>query len=92
MKNQIGNYKMYEVNEEMIMYAFRYALGRKTYAVSTVTDYLIHFWHRFKLHTREQIVKEIEEAIEKNQAGMDCDIVRWKAVLLLENTTKEDFQ
>jgi len=81
---------MYEVNEEMIMYAFRYALGRMTYAVSTVSDYLIQFWHRFKPHTREQIIKEIEEAIGRNQAGMECDVVRWKAVLLLENATKED--
>jgi len=83
------NNKMYEVNEDMIMYAFRYALGRNTYAVSTVTDYLIQFWHRFEPHTREQIIKEIEEAIEKNQAGMKCDIVRWKSLLLLEEATKE---
>lgn len=83
---------MYEVNEEMVMYAFRYALGRNTYAVSTVSDYLIQFWHRFKPHTREQIIKEIEEAIERNEAGMSYDVVRWKSILLLENTTKEDLQ
>jgi len=79
---------MYEVNEDMIMYAFRYALGRKTYATSTVSDYLIEFWHRFKTHTKVQIIKEIEEAIEEGEAGMQCDIDRWKKVLLLKEDKK----
>ena len=81
---------MYEVNEEMIMYSFRYALGRKTYATSTVSDYLVKFWHRFKSHTKEQIIKEIGEAIERDEAGMQCDVDNWKKVLLLEEATKEE--
>ncbi len=75
---------MFEVNEEMVMYAFRYALGRKTYSVSTVSDYLIDFWGRLKPHTKEQIIREIETAIERNEAGMECDVNAWKDVLLLE--------
>ena len=79
--------KMFEVNEEIIMYAFRYSLGRMTPAVSQVTDLLIENWHRLAAYTREQIVREIKEAINSNRAGMDCDIVRWRSVLLLEEAT-----
>lgn len=79
---------MYEVNEEMIMYMFRYTLGRKTYAVSTVSDYLINNWHRFKDYTKEQMIKEIEEAIKRGEAGMQCDIDNWKRILLLEGAVK----
>ncbi len=81
---------MYEVNENIIMYAFRYALGRMTYAVAEVSDLLIENWHRLKTHTKERIVEEIETAIERKEAGMKCDIDRWKAVLLLETANKED--
>ncbi len=79
---------MFEVNEEMVMYSFRYALGRKTYAVSTVSDYLIENWHRFKDHTKEQMIKEIEEAIKRGEAGMECDVDSWKRILLLEEAVK----
>ena len=81
---------MYEVNENIIMYAFRYALGRKTYSVSEVADLLIENWHRFKPHTKEQIIREIEGAIERNEAGMEIDINEWKRILLLEEATKEN--
>ena len=80
---------MFEVNEDMVMYAFRYALGRKTYSVETVSSYLIENWHRFKSQTKEQIVREIETAIERNEAGMECDINAWKAVLLLEKAVTD---
>ena len=87
---------MFEVNEDMVMYAFRYSLGRMTYAVGTVSDYLIDNWHRFKPHTRKQMIEEIKEAIDKGRAGMECDINKWKAILLLEaatgNTGKEKSQ
>jgi len=81
---------MFEVNEEMVMYAFRYTLGRKTYSVLTVSDFLIDNWHRFKIHTKEQMLKEIEEAIDRGEAGMKCDIDNWKRILLLEEAVKSN--
>lgn len=74
---------MFEVDENIIMYAFRYSLGRKTYSVEEVSALLINNWGRFKSHTKEQIIREIETAIERNEAGMECDINAWKSVLLL---------
>lgn len=81
---------MYEVTEDMVVYAFRYALGRKTYAVQDVSDYLIENWHRFSKHTQSQIIDDIEKAIERGEAGMECDIKMWKAVLLLHNAVREE--
>ena len=81
---------MYEVKEDFIVYAFRYALGRVTYASQDVSDYLIDNWHRFSKHTQSQIVEEIEQAIERNDAGMECDINMWKRILLLHNAVREE--
>lgn len=81
---------MFEVEEEIIMYAFRYALGRRTYSVKDVSDCIIDNWHRLQDKYKERIIEEIEVAIQKNQAGDDCDVDRWKAVLLLEKAVKED--
>ena len=81
---------MYEVTENIVVYAFRYALGRKTYAVGEVSDYLIENWHRFSKHTQSQIVEDIEKAIERGEAGMECDIQQWKRILLLHNAVREE--
>ena len=81
---------MNKYNEEGIMfYAFRYALGRKTYAVSTVSTALIDNWHLISNKTKEIIIDEINKAIEKGDAGMEMDVKQWKAVLLLEEATKD---
>ena len=82
--------KIFEVTEDMVIYAFRYALGRMTYAVGDVTDYLINHWHRLSKKTRMLIIEEIQKAIKEKKAGMDCDIQRWRAILLLEEATKEE--
>ena len=79
---------MFKVNEDMVVYAFRYALGRMTYSVGIVSDYLVENWHRFKPTTRENIISEIMKAIDKGEAGMQMDIDSWKRVLLLEDATK----
>lgn len=75
-------------------YAFRYALGRKTYAVSDVAEYLKEHWDEFDVYTQQLIHKEINEAIEEGMAGMDCDVAEWRTILTLpikqdgEDTTK----
>lgn len=62
-RKNVGN--TFTVNEDMVIYAFRYALGRRSYEVSTVSEYLRANWHRFSDHTKSLILKEIREAIEK---------------------------
>jgi len=73
----------YEVTEDIIFYAFRYALGRMTYSVNDVATCIIENWNLLTKNTKDLIIKEIKQAITENRAGMECDINRWKDVLKL---------
>jgi hypothetical protein len=69
------------VTENMIFWAFRYALGRKTGAVTDVVDHIKFHWKNFEPHTREQIKEEITQAIKNDNAGGDCDVRQWEEIL-----------
>lgn len=69
------------VNEDMLMWAFRYALGRKTGAVSSVVNHLKVSWDRLRPFTQDQIQREINIAIDRGDAGDDCDIELWRELL-----------
>ncbi len=73
--------KQFKVSENMIMWAFRYALGRKTGAVNSVIRHLKIHWKDLEQFTRDQIKREIQMAIDQDRAGMDCDIRDWKEIL-----------
>lgn len=66
--------------------AMRYALGRKTYVVGSVTNELIENWDNFREGDKKVMIKEIKEAIEKGRAGMDMDVRNWNKILLFEDT------
>lgn len=61
--------------------AFRYALGRSTYIVSSVVDELIDHWDEFKGWERDMMCNDIKHAIEHGIAGMDMDVKQWQRVL-----------
>ncbi len=65
----------------MVIAAFRYCLGRRTYIVSSCTDWLIYYWPKFDDNTKKIIVGEIQEALDKGYAGDQCDIQSWLKVL-----------
>lgn len=67
--------------DDIVFYAFRYALGRKTYATYLVSKYLQLHWDELKEHTRELIQKDIREAIESGNAGMKMDEKEWGKLL-----------
>jgi len=71
----------FEVQENIIMWAFRYALGRRTGAVQDVIDCLDKNWKLLKQFTRDQIKIEIKIAIDRDEAGSQCDVNNWKRVL-----------
>lgn len=68
-------------NEDIIMCAFRYALGRSSYVVCRVTDYLIEVWPMISDKLQDLIVEEIIEAINEGAAGDEVDETLWKDVL-----------
>lgn len=79
------NVNRLEVNNHMVCFAFRYALGRRTGAVSIVVDHLTRLWHGLTRFDRKQIKQEIMLAIKRGEAGSDCDIEQWNKVLRLEH-------
>ena len=63
-----------KVTEESLFYAFRYALGRKTFAPRIVMNDILDNLYSFDEHTIKLMIKEIEEA---PSLGMDFDKVEW---------------
>lgn len=70
--------------DTMIFYAFRYCLGRQTYAVGRCAEYLKTNWSRLAESTREGIKKEILYAFDKGRYGSELDREQWASVLECE--------
>ena len=79
-----------EFDRDILHYAFRYALGRRSYSVGVVIDELRRNWESLPAQQRVQIKDEIQTAIRDWEATpryggfpfMPEDIVRdWSAVL-----------
>lgn len=74
---------MSKEDEDILFYAFRYALGRKTGVVSQMVGIIITRWKDISAYKREMMKHEIQHAIAMGTAGMDCDIEEWKKILQL---------
>jgi len=73
---------MITVDDEILFYAFRYALGRQTYAVSSVVECIAKNWSALGENTKEKILREIKEAISEDLAGdSKIDVPIWNKVL-----------
>lgn len=67
------------------IYAFRYALGRMTYAVDDVVNMLINEWEDVSKNDRRLIKDSIRIAIKEHKAGMGMDVRDWEKILELED-------
>ena len=71
-------------NDQLILLsAFRYALGRRSYIVSTVIEELERNWDKLGEFQKSELKREIQDAIARNQAGEWIDIEHWEKVLEL---------
>lgn len=70
----------FKVEENIIMWAFRYALGRRTGVVESVICCLMYNWNNLSKFTRNQIIREIDIAIKTDNAGSQCDIKNWQRI------------
>ena len=72
------------IDDLLYLAAFRYALGRMTYIVSTIADELIKA--ELSDETKKTIIREIKEAqatddgLGNNGLGMGCDEFQWMKV------------
>lgn len=80
-KDMVHSGDMVRVRAVMLMYAFRYALGRESYCVADVADELIVHRELLKPDWRKQIRQDIALAIVNKQAGSEGAVARWRAVV-----------
>ena len=65
---------------EMLIYAFRYTLGRQSYAPHTMMEIILANKDNLSEHDTKLIIREIDEAIADDMAGdPKIDARRWKA-------------
>lgn len=72
------------IKEDVLFWAFRYALGRSTYAVSDVYEAIYANWRALSRDAQMQIKREITRASLDNNVGMSCDAKLWGSILRLE--------
>ena len=77
------------VDENVLFWAFRYALGRQTYVVDDVSKEIVNQWNNLSQTFQRLTHKEILQAIENDSVGMIMDKESWQKVLDLEITTDE---
>jgi len=75
---------------DIAFWAFRYALGRKTYAVGNIVDILIRHSEFINLCEKSKMISEIDRAIKEGRAGADCDMEDWnKLKIALQNINEQ---
>jgi hypothetical protein len=69
-------------DENILFFAFRYALGRRTAAVSILVTRILNDWHKLRPETQLQMQDEIRRYPEMyGKLGDQCDIDEWQKVL-----------
>ena len=74
--------------EQILICAVRYALGRMSYIVGTVCDYVKSKRNEISDNCKNIIIKDIEESVEYHHrinrtVGMECDEREWINLLNL---------
>lgn len=73
----------FPVDETTLVFAFRYALGRRSTAPGHMADQLKRHWTRLNTWTRVAIQREIEQAIRDHDVGAPYDADTWREILAL---------
>lgn len=95
LPGQVGKFS--ESDAEMLFWAFRYCLGRRTYAVSDFCDYATAHITQFRTKELNLMVREIteyeqrdaEDDTEFKWLGDECDRVDW---LKLREVIKKELE
>lgn len=71
-----------QIDRDMAFYAFRYCLGRQTYAVNDCVNYLIANWRQFLTIEQIQIQNEIRKHFKRVGKPVEPE---WERVLAIRN-------
>ena len=66
---------------DLMVCAFRYALGRKSYITSAIADLILKYYLLLDDNDCEVIKRDIKRAFETNNYGMEMDKEVWQEVL-----------
>ena len=83
-----------EINESIIVYATRYALGRMSYAVDDVCRYIKYYIKELSENCIDILIRDIEDEIKYwndmgRTCGMECDEKQWHELLELLKEERE---
>ena len=69
----------FEVERDVLMYAMRYAIGRQTFAPSTVVQNIKHNIHLLDNNNLKMMIRDINwhASYGENSFGMQCDKELW---------------
>lgn len=62
---------------DLIIFAFRYCLFRRTYASTMMASFLQEKWSELEDHDKEKIVEEIREEIHREEPAPGFDYPTW---------------
>lgn len=82
LTTKILNIMKFNNPESVLICAFLYALGRRTYVVSEIVNEIVLNWNQLSKKSKDLIAKEISEC---DDLGMDMDKKEWMKVLNLYN-------
>lgn len=63
---------------DLLVCAFRYALGRRTYITSHIADLVKKYGYALPHQVKKQMASDIEHAIEHDLAGDEMDVRVWQ--------------
>lgn len=68
--------------QDILISAFRYALGRQTYIVESVSNFLIKYKDFLTDNLKNIMIKDLKEALKNNKAGdTNIDVPLWEKLL-----------
>ena len=74
---------MTNLEELITIYAFRYCLGRMTYAVDDCIRYINTIWNDLHFKSQLVILRDLIDGIEETRCGTTYDCDKWKALAIL---------
>lgn len=77
-----------EMDEDMLVYAVRYGLGRRSYAVYEIVREVRIRWPELSVYARTTIQKDIRDHRKRSSLGDPCDERDWLSVLQLSVNTE----
>lgn len=63
---------------DMLIFSFRYALGRRSTAPSTMDSHVRRYEQHIPVWMKKQMIGDIEYAVKNGLAGDDCDVEEWE--------------